>query len=72
MVTITRRSFGLTACACLAPAAMATDRADALPSGFTPSDFQPESGRAPSMQARALANLTDHALGFSSLERATK
>jgi predicted DNA-binding protein with PD1-like motif len=59
MLTITRRSFGVTACACLAPAAMATDRAEALPSSFTPSDFQPESGRAPSMQARALAKTID-------------
>jgi hypothetical protein len=35
MLTVTRRIFGVTACACLAPAAMATDRAEALPSGFT-------------------------------------
>jgi uncharacterized protein len=59
MPAITRRSFGFTACACLAPEALAGDRAEALPSGFTASDFQPESGKAPAMQARALAKTAD-------------
>jgi uncharacterized protein len=59
MLTITRRSFGFTACACLATESLAQGRAQALPPGFTPSDFQPESGKAPSVQARAFAQTSD-------------
>jgi hypothetical protein len=73
MLTISRRIFGFTACACLAPEALARERAQALPSGFNPPDFQPASGKAPSMQARALAQTSDGARPWVlSLERATK
>jgi predicted DNA-binding protein with PD1-like motif len=61
MLTITRRSFGFTACACLAPEALAQGATQALPSGYTPPDFQPASGKAPSMQARALAQTSNGA-----------
>lgn len=59
MLTISRRNFGLTACACFAPEALGIQSAAALPTGYTPSDFTPESGKAPGMHARALTKMRD-------------
>jgi predicted DNA-binding protein with PD1-like motif len=52
MLTVSRRSFGLSACACMAPEAFAHANDQSLPSGYTPSNFQPKAGRAPSTQSR--------------------
>jgi predicted DNA-binding protein with PD1-like motif len=52
MLTVSRRSFGLAACACMAPEALARANDQSLPSGYTPSNFTPKAGKAPSMQSR--------------------
>jgi predicted DNA-binding protein with PD1-like motif len=59
MLTVTRRIFGLTACACLAPEALASARAEGLPSGYTPPDYHPDPGKAPLMQTRALTKMSN-------------
>jgi predicted DNA-binding protein with PD1-like motif len=52
MLTVSRRSFGLAACACMAPEALARADELSLPAGHTSSNFAPRAGKAPLMQSR--------------------
>jgi uncharacterized protein len=65
MLTVSRRSFGLAACACMAPEALARSSAAPLPFGYTPSTFQPKSGEAPLMQARLVGEAADGARNWA-------
>jgi uncharacterized protein len=50
-----RTSFGIAACACVVPQALAQSGEAPLPVGYTPITSSPKSGKAPSMQARLVA-----------------